>query len=217
MERSVDAGTTVRLADAKGLHDIAAQLANPGTDVTALRLLTGADSVAFGSDEVLDETARAAFRKRLTDLDGALGAGAPLTRQTISGRCGANAWPPWYRVQPRASPKPNRVHESYGQRAFAASSPTCCGPAGDRLSRMDSAERWSPLVRTSGAGRAPAPRKGEGRRRGTAGRYRTPPWKTRTFVGWSSGTPMMLFRNRMLRAALRIRWTLSEFPAGKSS
>jgi hypothetical protein len=63
------AGTTASIPDAKGLHDIAAMLALPGTDVPALRLLAGSAGAAFGSDTVLDDAARAAYRKRLAELD----------------------------------------------------------------------------------------------------------------------------------------------------
>ncbi len=73
------AGTTVNVADAKGLHDLAALLAEPGADVPALRLLAGSAGTAteaLGSDERLDETARAAYRRRLAELDDALDAAA---------------------------------------------------------------------------------------------------------------------------------------------
>jgi tetratricopeptide (TPR) repeat protein len=66
------AGTTVNVSDAKGLHDIAALLAVPGTDVPALHLLAGAAGIGFGSDEVLDDTARTAYQKRLAEIDDAL-------------------------------------------------------------------------------------------------------------------------------------------------
>jgi hypothetical protein len=68
------AGRTAVLPDAKGLHDLATLLGAPGRDVPATRLLTegrvtGADG---GADEVLDRTARAAYRARLDALDLAL-------------------------------------------------------------------------------------------------------------------------------------------------
>ena len=64
-----------RLPDAKGLHDIRVLLAAPGRTVTAADLLaatSGTDAAAgatLGADEVLDQTARAAYRARLAELD----------------------------------------------------------------------------------------------------------------------------------------------------
>ncbi|WP_226961852.1 MULTISPECIES: ATP-binding protein [Streptomyces] len=69
------AGRTVRLPQAKGLRDLHELLARPGADVPATRLLDpagGGELVAarsLGGDPVLDDTARAAYRRRLTDLD----------------------------------------------------------------------------------------------------------------------------------------------------
>ncbi|SOD63831.1 AAA ATPase domain-containing protein [Streptomyces zhaozhouensis] len=69
------AGRTVRMPDAKGLRDLRELLASPGTDVPATRLLDpagGAELVAarsLGGDPVLDDTARTAYRRRLTELD----------------------------------------------------------------------------------------------------------------------------------------------------
>jgi hypothetical protein len=68
------AGRTVRLADAKGLHDVATLLANPGVQIPAAQLV-GADAAAeagHGADEVLDDTAREAYRQRLADLEAAI-------------------------------------------------------------------------------------------------------------------------------------------------
>jgi hypothetical protein len=62
------AGTTVQLADAKGLHDIAVLLAVPGQQITA-RQLAGDVEPDTGADEVLDAPARAAYKQRLADLD----------------------------------------------------------------------------------------------------------------------------------------------------
>ena len=73
------AGTSVNVPDAKGLHDLAALLAEPGADVPALRLLAGPPmpgAEPFGSDERLDQAARAAYRRRLAELDDALDAAA---------------------------------------------------------------------------------------------------------------------------------------------
>ncbi|MFJ2474283.1 AAA family ATPase [Streptomyces sp. NPDC087659] len=71
-------GRTVHVPDAKGLRDLAALLAAPGADVPAVRLLTagsGETAVAarsFGGDPVLDEEAKARYRRRLEQLDDAI-------------------------------------------------------------------------------------------------------------------------------------------------
>jgi hypothetical protein len=62
------AGREVHLADAKGLRDLATLLANPGAEVTAYRLW-GGPAEPPGADPVLDERARAAYRRRLAELD----------------------------------------------------------------------------------------------------------------------------------------------------
>ncbi|GGJ96670.1 hypothetical protein GCM10010123_28330 [Pilimelia anulata] len=69
------AGRTVRIGDAKGLRDLHALLGQPGVDVPAVRLLSpeGGDTVVaargLGGDPVLDETAKAQYKRRLGDLD----------------------------------------------------------------------------------------------------------------------------------------------------
>ncbi|MEV6975882.1 AAA family ATPase, partial [Kitasatospora sp. NPDC093806] len=76
------AGQEVRLPDSKGLRDLAVLLARPGTPVPALDLATTAPSApsALGAraddlhepadtGELIDATARAAYRHRLTELD----------------------------------------------------------------------------------------------------------------------------------------------------
>ncbi|MFF1904469.1 ATP-binding protein [Kitasatospora sp. NPDC058218] len=63
------AGRTVRLKDAKGLHDLARLVSCPGQEVPATHLLAGEDVPSPGSDELLDEQARAAYRARLDRLD----------------------------------------------------------------------------------------------------------------------------------------------------
>ncbi|GAA2835769.1 AAA family ATPase [Kitasatospora sp. CM 4170] len=80
------AGEEVRLADSKGLRDLAALLARPGTPVAALDLATasapapsmpGPGAAGVGADlhqpadtgELIDATARAAYRRRLHELD----------------------------------------------------------------------------------------------------------------------------------------------------
>ncbi len=68
------AGRTAVLPDVKGLHDLAALLRAPGRDIPAVELLTaGASALAgLGADDVLDRTARDAYRARLNTLDAAL-------------------------------------------------------------------------------------------------------------------------------------------------
>lgn len=71
------AGHEVRLADSKGLHDIAVLLARPGTPVPAVELAAppGGHTDAQGlrpqgdTGEVVDATARAAYRRRLRELE----------------------------------------------------------------------------------------------------------------------------------------------------
>jgi len=62
------AGREVHLADARGLHDLATLLANPGVEVRAYRLW-GGPAEPPGADPVLDEPARVAYRRRLAELD----------------------------------------------------------------------------------------------------------------------------------------------------
>lgn len=70
-------GQTAYLRDAKGLHDLAELLAQPGVDLPALRLagsgLVDAPRPAH-ADPVLDRTALAAYRRRLAELDEELAA-----------------------------------------------------------------------------------------------------------------------------------------------
>jgi hypothetical protein len=70
------AGRTVRMRDAKGLHDLATLLASPGRPVRATDLVasTAGDAavpagLAMGADEVLDDRARQELRTRLLDLE----------------------------------------------------------------------------------------------------------------------------------------------------
>jgi (E)-4-hydroxy-3-methylbut-2-enyl-diphosphate synthase len=65
------ADVTVHLRDGKGLHDLAALLAVPGTPVHVFTLL-GREAPATGADPVLDEPARSAYRARLAELDAEL-------------------------------------------------------------------------------------------------------------------------------------------------
>ena len=64
------AGTTVRLPDAKGLHDIARLLANPGAEIPAADLVGPAARLeaTLGADTTLDAQAQAAYRQRLAEL-----------------------------------------------------------------------------------------------------------------------------------------------------
>ncbi|HWM04053.1 MAG TPA: AAA family ATPase, partial [Actinophytocola sp.] len=68
-------GHTVHVPDAKGLRDLHVLLSSPGRDIPATTLLNpagGAEVVAatgLGADDVLDAEARAAYRRRLTQLD----------------------------------------------------------------------------------------------------------------------------------------------------
>ncbi|NJP66474.1 AAA family ATPase [Streptomyces spiramenti] len=77
-------GRTAHLPDAKGLRDLHLLLSHPGEAVPAVRLLSpegGATVVAahtMGGDEVLDERARAAYKRRLAALDGEIDRAALL-------------------------------------------------------------------------------------------------------------------------------------------
>jgi hypothetical protein len=64
------AGECIHLPDLKGLHDLATLIANPGRPVHAVQLLTGAaPPQPISADPVLDDRAKAAFRRRLAQLD----------------------------------------------------------------------------------------------------------------------------------------------------
>ncbi|MFD6608709.1 ATP-binding protein [Micromonospora chalcea] len=68
-------GVVVHLPDAKGLHDLRLLLSRPGTDVPAVELLdpaAGPELVAarrLGADPVLDDEAKARYRRHLRRLD----------------------------------------------------------------------------------------------------------------------------------------------------
>ncbi|MGI5525704.1 ATP-binding protein [Micromonospora sp. CA-259024] len=69
------AGVVVHLPDAKGLHDLHLLLSRPGSDVPAVELLdpaAGPELVAarrMGGDPVLDDEAKARYRRHLARLD----------------------------------------------------------------------------------------------------------------------------------------------------
>jgi len=63
------AGHTIRLRDVKGLHDIAALLAQPGRETHVVDLMGAVDVQASGEDgELVDSQARGAYRARLQEL-----------------------------------------------------------------------------------------------------------------------------------------------------
>ncbi|MEU1239913.1 AAA family ATPase [Micromonospora parva] len=69
------AGVVVHLPDAKGLHDLHLLLSHPGSDVPAVELLdpaAGPELMAarrMGADPVLDDEAKARYRRHLARLD----------------------------------------------------------------------------------------------------------------------------------------------------
>ena len=62
-------GRSVRLRDAKGLHDLAALLSRPGEEIHVLDLAGSAIRGRGSTVPVLDSRARAEFKRRITDLD----------------------------------------------------------------------------------------------------------------------------------------------------
>ncbi len=68
-------GRTVQLNDAKGLRDLHYLISRPGVDVPAVQLLSpdGGEVVlaarSLGGDPVLDETAKAQYKRRLSQLE----------------------------------------------------------------------------------------------------------------------------------------------------
>lgn len=63
----------VHLKASRGLDDLALLLASPGQEIHAAQLYAGADVRLDDSDELLDEEALASFRKRLAQIEEALG------------------------------------------------------------------------------------------------------------------------------------------------
>jgi hypothetical protein len=64
-------GRHATVRDSKGLRDLSVLLARPGAEMHALDLVSDAGSVRREGDlgDVLDETARSAYRRRITELD----------------------------------------------------------------------------------------------------------------------------------------------------
>lgn len=62
-------GRTAHLPDNKGLRDLAVLLANPGQPIASIVLAGGSTEQAIGSDPVLDDAAKAAYRRRIEALD----------------------------------------------------------------------------------------------------------------------------------------------------
>jgi hypothetical protein len=71
---AVYAGRTAYLANAKGLHDLAALLGRPGVDVPALELAGAMTYTGSANDPVLDRAALLDYRRRLRELDDDLAA-----------------------------------------------------------------------------------------------------------------------------------------------
>jgi len=63
------AGHEVRLTDGKGLHDLARLLARPGVPVPAVELASAGAPAQADLGELVDATARSAYRKRLQELE----------------------------------------------------------------------------------------------------------------------------------------------------
>ncbi|MEV0041419.1 ATPase, partial [Streptomyces sp. NPDC050804] len=69
------AGRRIHVADAKGLRDLHTLLGRPGSDLPAVELLApeagraAVEARRLGGDPVLDEQAKAAYRRRLEALD----------------------------------------------------------------------------------------------------------------------------------------------------
>ena len=90
------AGVVVHLPDAKGLHDLHLLLSRPGSDVPAVELLdpaAGPELVAarrMGGDPVLDDEAKARYRRHLARLDEEIDR-APRARRPEGGRVGRRA------------------------------------------------------------------------------------------------------------------------------
>ncbi|HEV7652964.1 MAG TPA: AAA family ATPase [Actinophytocola sp.] len=89
------AGRTVHVPDAKGLRDLHVLLSAPGTEIPATRLLNpsgGAEvevATSMSGDEVLDATARAAYRRRLSTLDEQIDTATTRGDDTRAARLGA--------------------------------------------------------------------------------------------------------------------------------
>ena len=75
-------GRVAHVRDAKGMRDIATLLASPGRDVAALDLLGGVEGGDLG--EAVDATARAAYKRRIEELEEEV-AGADATADLARG------------------------------------------------------------------------------------------------------------------------------------
>jgi hypothetical protein len=63
-------GQRSHLPDLKGLHDLAALVAHPGQSIHSAQLLGGGELITpLGADCILDQRAKAAYHRRLIDLD----------------------------------------------------------------------------------------------------------------------------------------------------
>ncbi|MBB5953996.1 hypothetical protein FHS29_000566 [Saccharothrix tamanrassetensis] len=64
-------GSTARMPDSKGLRDLHVLLSSPGIPVPAVSLLDpeAVPSARLGGDPILDDEAKAAYRRRLAELD----------------------------------------------------------------------------------------------------------------------------------------------------
>jgi hypothetical protein len=67
-------GQTAYLRDSRGLHDLAALLTHPRTDLSALHLVGGKVARGAPAERVLDRAALLAYRRRLAELDDDLAA-----------------------------------------------------------------------------------------------------------------------------------------------
>ncbi|PWJ47708.1 Predicted ATPase [Quadrisphaera granulorum] len=112
------AGTTVHVADRKGLHDLAVLLASPHREVSAVQLAGALELDGAEADlgEILDPVARRAYRRRLTALEeGGEGEGAEavaLRQQLAAGGV-------WHGRARRAGGTAERVRSTVGWRLRA--------------------------------------------------------------------------------------------------
>ena len=187
------AGTTVLLRDLKGMQYLARLLAEPGREFHVLDLVTAppgaavdpgqvsGDGLRVGTDDagpLLDDQARQAYRRRLTEVDEDIAEAEEMgdqERRRWPGPTGTTWWPSWRErsasVAGAGSPPPPPS-------APAAASP---GP---------SATRWTGRGAPSGPGRlissarsAPAPTAPTNPTRGHPSRGRSDTRETRSEAG----------------------------------